>query len=278
MRSTLGCGTLAAPSLGLVVSLLPKPRKSTGRSRVQLWRVPGRPGRPASLLHKQMLAYDMNIHDIFLSYTTGHWNIPVWLCMMLSAWDMYLTCWVRTSGILTTWYKHVCTCLNNVCTCFRQCYCMYTAETCIYKSWNVYTCIYMVCTKLKNHKHVLHGMYMVCTKRAINMYVHGSDMYVHVYTFTYKYCIIQTWTYKVQTCIYRQCSVYRWLHTFHELYRQRCTVYIHRSTVYVHWYILSAAAFLFARLAGLLAGTGCCLVSHLFKFKHTSLIGISLRT
>ena len=36
---------------------------------------------------------------------------------------------------------------------------------------------------------------MVCTKRAINMYVHGSDMYVHVYTFTYKFCIIQT-------CIY----------------------------------------------------------------------------
>ena len=37
-------------------------------------------------------------------------------------------------------------------------------------------------------------------------------------------------------------------------------------------------SFWFARLAGLLAGTGCCLVSHLFKFKHTSLIGISLRT
>ena len=131
------------------------------------------------------------------------------------------------------WYKHVCTCLNHVRTCFRQCYCMYTAETCIYKSRNVYTCIYMVCTKVKNHKHVytlawyVHGMYNEGYKR-------GSDMYVHVCTFTYKVRIIQTCTYKVQTCIYRQCSVYRWLHTFHELYRQRCTVYIHRSTVYVH--------------------------------------------
>ena len=118
-----------------------------------------------------------------------------------------------------------------------------------------------------------------CTMRATNIYVHGSDMYVHVCTFTYKVRIIQTCTYKVQTCIYRQCSVYRWLHAFHELYRQQCTVYIHCSTVYVHWYILSAAAFWFARLAGLQAqaGTGCCLVSCLFKFKLTSSIGISLR-
>ena len=42
---------------------------------------------------------------------------------------------------------------------------------------------------------------MVCTMRAINMYVHGSDMYVHVYTFTYKFCITQTCTYNVQTWI-----------------------------------------------------------------------------
>ena len=48
----------------------------------------------------------------------------------------------------------------------------------------------------------IHGMYMVCTMRATNMYVNCSDMYVHVYTFTYKFCIIQTChcTYKIQTC------------------------------------------------------------------------------
>ena len=107
-----------------------------------------------------------------------------------------------SSGILTTWYKHVCTCLNHVRTCFRQCYCMYTAETCIYKSRNVYTCIYMVCTKVKNHKHVctwyVHGMYNegykhvctlfrhVCTCLYIyiqglhhtNMYIQSTNMYI----------------------------------------------------------------------------------------------------
>ena len=47
---------------------------------------------------------------------------------------------------------------------------------------------------------------MVCTMRAINIYVHGSDMYVHVYTFTYKFCIIQTCTYNAQTCICPVCA------------------------------------------------------------------------
>ncbi len=36
------------------------------------------------------------------------------------------------------------------------------------------------------------------------------------------------------------------------------------------------SAFCFALLAGLWAGTGFCQVSHLFKFKHTSSISISL--
>ena len=197
-----------------------------------------------------------------------------------------------TSGILTTWHKRVHTCLYHVRTVNVQCYRTSIDRHSTYHYWKTQTCTYMVQTYLEMYIHVctwyvqkwkiinmyVHGMYMVCTMKATNMYVHCSDMYVHVCTFTYKVCIIQTCTYKVQTCIYRQCSVYRWLHTFHELYRQRCTVYIHRSTVYVHWYILSAAAFWFALLAGLLAGSGCCLVSHLFKFKHTSLIGISLRT
>ncbi len=29
----------------------------------------------------------------------------------------------------------------------------------------------------------VHGMYMVCTSSGINVYVHRSDVYVHVYTF-----------------------------------------------------------------------------------------------
>ncbi len=31
----------------------------------------------------------------------------------------------------------------------------------------------------------VHGMYMVCTSSGINVYVHRSDMYVHVYTNIY---------------------------------------------------------------------------------------------
>ena len=180
-------------------------------------------------------------------------SLPPGINMYVHVWTMYVHASDNAS---------VCTLLRHVYTNHEMYIHVYTWYVQKWKIINMY----------------VHGMYMVCTMKATNMYVHCSDMYAHVCTFTYKVCMIQTCTYKVQTCIYMQCSVYRWLHTFHELYRQRCTVYIHRSTVYVHWYILSAAAFLFARLAGLLAGTGCCLVSHLFKFKHTSLISISLRT
>ncbi len=31
----------------------------------------------------------------------------------------------------------------------------------------------------------VHGMYMVCTFLGINVYVHRSDMYVHVYSTSY---------------------------------------------------------------------------------------------
>jgi hypothetical protein len=33
----------------------------------------------------------------------------------------------------------------------------------------------------------VHGMYMVCTFQGINMYVHCSDMYVHVFTIMYAF-------------------------------------------------------------------------------------------
>ena len=59
----------------------------------------------------------------------------------------------------------------------------------------------MVCTIFEKHKHVhtciyisanvytwyVHGMYMVCTFLGINVYVHRSDMYVHVYTIMYDF-------------------------------------------------------------------------------------------
>jgi hypothetical protein len=67
MRSTLGCGTLDAPNLALLVSLLIKLRRSARGAGVLLQRAPGRPGRPASLpLPRLMLTYDMNIPVIYL--------------------------------------------------------------------------------------------------------------------------------------------------------------------------------------------------------------------
>jgi len=41
-------------------------------------------------------------------------------------------------------------------------------------------CIYMY----------VHGMYMVRTSSGMNVYVHRSDVYVHVYTFMYTFSII----------------------------------------------------------------------------------------
>ncbi len=53
--------------------------------------------------------------------------------------------------------------------------CMY-----IYMYVHLWRCIYMY----------VHGMYMVCTSSGINVYVHRSDVYVHVYTFMYTFWII----------------------------------------------------------------------------------------
>ncbi len=93
-------------------------------------------------------------------------------------------------------------------------------------------------------------------------YVYTCFMFIHVYFLFLVY---------IHVCqgMYSWWSVYRWLHTVYQIYR-------HCWTVYAHLCILLGAAFLFALLAGLEAGFGCCQVSLLFKFKHTSWISISL--
>jgi hypothetical protein len=56
--------------------------------------------------------------------------------------------------------------------------------------------IHVVCTWyvqeriIINMYHDIHGTYMVCTIGAINMYVYSTDVYIHVYTFTYTFLII----------------------------------------------------------------------------------------
>ena len=115
--------------------------------------------------------------------------------------------------------------------------------------------------------------------------------------------MVYTWFRRVCTCLYK----YKLVYTRFNFYKHVHTMYIHVCTAnvlctegYIHFmkctdivehgtYIaqtllntvrtllyLFDSAFLFALLAGLLAVPGCCQVSRLFKFKHTSLIGISL--
>ena len=71
MRSTLGCGTLAGPSLELQVSLLLKLRRYARGAGVLLQRAPGRPGGPTRVLPRLLLTYDMHIPVIYLSYYLG---------------------------------------------------------------------------------------------------------------------------------------------------------------------------------------------------------------
>ena len=115
--------------------------------------------------------------------------------------------------------------------------------------------------------------------------------------------MVYTWFRRVYTCLYRYKLVYTRFNFYkhvYTMYMHVCTAYVWCTEGYIHFlkctdivehgtYIaqtllntvrtllyLFDSAFLFALLAGLLAGPGCCQVSRLFKFKHTSLIGIRL--
>ena len=71
VRSTLGFGTLAGPSLVLPVSLLLKRRRSARGAGVTLQRAPGRPCGPGNVQQRLMLTYDIHKPVIYLSYATG---------------------------------------------------------------------------------------------------------------------------------------------------------------------------------------------------------------
>ena len=152
------------------------------------------------------------------------------------------------SGILPTWYKHVHTCLNNVRTLFRQCYSTYHAETCMYISWNVYTCMYMVRTMMQNHRHV-------CT-----WYVHG------MYILGYKH--VRTSFRRVCTCLCMYIHVLNHINMYIQctnLYIECCVAHVQCTEGYIHFMKCTDIAepgtymdisfwmqlFWFARLAGL---------------------------
>ena len=88
----------------------------------------------------------------------------------------------RTSGILPTWHKRVYTCLNRVHDRYVLCYSTYLSCT---RFRHVYTRTENyrhVHTFPKKYKHVYTWYIHVYTYSAVNMYVHRSDMYVHVCT------------------------------------------------------------------------------------------------
>ena len=158
-----------------------------------------------------------------------------------------------SSGILTTWYKRVhdtCLSLRHVCTLYVQCLSTAAYIHAMYKYEKSWTCTYMYIHFWKCMYTYVHGMYMVCTKRAINVYVHRSDMYdtfigLHTHFGLYKH--VRTVYKRVHWLLWSSCWVHSSPHTFHEMYRHCWTGYVHGWTGYVHcwtWY-LQDAAFLF---------------------------------
>jgi hypothetical protein len=104
------------------------------------------------------------------------------------------------SRILSTWHKRVYTCLYHVYDMYILCYSVYIWYTWYrhvhtfldmyehaHTFWNIYK---HVCTWYV-HVHIFSGM---------NMYVHRSDMYLHVYTSTNQFWISNTCTWYLQTC------------------------------------------------------------------------------
>jgi hypothetical protein len=57
-------------------------------------------------------------------------------------------------------------------------------HVCTYHEMYIHVCTWYVQESIIINMYI-HGTYMVCTIGAINMYVHRSDVYVHIYTFTY---------------------------------------------------------------------------------------------
>ena len=105
--------------------------------------------------------------------------------MYIHVWTMYIQS--SDNAIVCTMLRHVCT----------------------YHEMYIHVCTWYIHLWTIINMDV-HSTYMVCTFRSINMYVHCSDVYVHVYTFTYTFWIIETCTYNVQTYISQVCAANIW--------------------------------------------------------------------
>ena len=88
-------------------------------------------------------------------------SYPPGINMYVHVYTMYVRA-ILYNAIVRTMLKHVCT----------------------YHEMYIHVCTWYVQDSIIINMYI-HGTYMVCTIRAINMYVHRSDVYVHIYTFTY---------------------------------------------------------------------------------------------
>jgi hypothetical protein len=89
---------------------------------------------------------------------------------------------MRSSGILPTWHKRVHACLNDVHDRYVLCYSTYLSCTLFRNVCTILEMYRHVHTFLKKYKHVCTWCIHVYTFSGINMYVHRSDMHVHVCT------------------------------------------------------------------------------------------------
>ena len=131
---------------------------------------------------------------------------------------MYMLCTVPIDSSWQTWYVQK----------WKR---MYMFQTCTYMFANQWT---------RTTTAYVHSMYMVCTKWPINVYVHRSNMYVHVYRFMsvfelYIHVLTTLRLYKrVHAVFCSSCWVHSSHHTFHEMNRHCSTKYVHCWTGYVH--------------------------------------------
>ena len=112
-----------------------------------------------------------------------YWYVPVCTtlyCLVPGVQDS--RCESSQSGILYTWHKRVHTCLYCVYDRYVLCYSMYVSYT-PYRHVHTFLKMYEhVHTFWNNYKHVCTLYVHVHKYSGINMYVHRSDMYVHVFT------------------------------------------------------------------------------------------------
>ena len=123
--------------------------------------------------HMTMFSYDRYTPGIFQVYTSVRRMSGIYQVYTII---INFQAWGFPSGILTTWYKRVYTCLKHVCTSYVQCLSTAADRHGIYKTEKSCTCFKHVHIFLQIHVHVctwyVHGMYKGSYKRVCTWFKH----------------------------------------------------------------------------------------------------------